>query len=131
MQNIEADIIADLTELNDRMSQYTFLVECGTELPHFPEQFRTEENLIHECQVNTWIWAEWRGKFLFFVGDSEALVIRGALSLLMELYNGRTREEIRNFSCSLLNTDCFKVHFTQEQIFGLKHVIEKLSGTLS
>ena len=127
MQQVEADILADLLELEDQMSQYTFLVECGLELPEYPAKFKTDEYLIHECQVNTWMHVEWTENRLNWQGTSDALVICGALSLLMEIYNERTKDEIQNFHCTLLEQDCFRVHFAQEQLKGLEVMVERLN----
>ena len=126
MKQIEDDILADLLELEDQMSQYTFLVECGLELPEYPAALKTDEYLIHECQVNTWMYLEWINDCLNWQGISDSLVICGALSLLMELYNGRTKEEIQNFHCSILEQPCFRVHFAQEQLKGLEYMVAKL-----
>ena len=126
MKQIEDDILADLLELEDQMSQYTFLVECGLELPEYPTALKTDEYLIHECQVNTWMHLEWIDDCLNWQGISDSLVICGALSLLMEIYNGRTREEIQNFHCSILEHPCFRVHFAQEQLKGLEYMVAKL-----
>ena len=69
MKQIEDDILADLLELEDQMSQYTFLVECGLELPEYPAALKTDEYLIHECQVNTWMHLEWIDDCLKLAGN--------------------------------------------------------------
>lgn len=127
MKQVESDILADLLELEDQMSQYTFLVECGLELPEYPVEFKTDEYLIHECQVNTWMHVEWVNGHLNWEGTSDALAICGALSLLMEIYNGRAKEEIQEFHCKLLEQDCFRVHFAQEQLKGLEYMVGRLN----
>lgn len=126
MEQTEADIMADLLELEDQMSQYTFLVECGLELPPYPSEYKIGDYLIHECQVNTWMHTEWENGFLKWQGTSDSLVICGALSLLMEIYNDRSAAEIQAFHCSLLKQECFRVHFAQEQLKGLTYMIRKL-----
>ncbi len=128
MQQTETDILNDLAELGDQMSQYTFLVECGLELPEYPAELKTEMYLIRECQVNTWMHTEWKDGRLHCQGTSDSLVICGALSLLMEIYNDRTEEEIKNFRCTMLQQDCFRMHFAQEQLNGLEYMIKKLYG---
>ena len=69
---------------------------------------------------------EWIDDCLNWQGISDSLVICGALSLLMEIYNGRTKEEIQNFHCSILEHPCFRVHFAQEQLKGLEYMVAKL-----
>ena len=59
-------------------------------MPEYPAALKTDEYLIHECQVNTWMHLEWIDDCLNWQGISDSLVICGALSLLMEIYNGRT-----------------------------------------
>lgn len=128
MQQMEKEIEDDLTELQDQMSQYVFLIECGMELPKYPEQYRTEENLIRECQVKTWIYTKFEEGRLRFYADSEALIIRGALSLLAEIYSGRSREEVERFHCTLVKKEFFRIHYTQEQMDGLLAILRKLEN---
>lgn len=128
MQQMEKEIEDDLTELQDQMSQYVFLIECGMELPKYPEQYRTEENLIRECQVKTWIYTKFEEGRLRFYADSEALIIRGALSLLAEIYSGRSREEVEQFHCTLVKKEFFRIHYTQEQMDGLLAILGKLEN---
>lgn len=124
MSEVEADIRADLTELSDGISQYSFLIECGAQLPEYPKQYRGEEYLIRECQVKTWLYAGWRDEKLLFYGDSESLIVRGALALIWEIYSGRSREETSGYHCGLLEFEGFTSHFTKDQIIGLKKVLE-------
>lgn len=85
MKQIEDDILADLLELEDQMSQYTFLVECGLELPEYPAALKTDEYLIHECQVNTWMHLEWIDDCLNWQGISDSLVICGVKTLKLDI----------------------------------------------
>ena len=127
MQELEKEIIADLKELSDVLSQFTYIVECGKEAAAFPEEFRKNEYLIPECQVKTWMAAEWEGGILKFYADSEAAIIRGALSLLAEIYDGRTRYEISRFSCTLIENEMFAAHFTQQQLHGIRVILERIT----
>lgn len=128
MTELETDILNDLKELGDTISQYTFLIACAGECPPFPEEFKTEENLVRECQVNTWMHVTAENGAVHFQIDSEALIIKGALSLLVELYNERSLEEVRNFTCSLPEHEDFSRHFNREQLDGVKAIIQKLSS---
>ena len=127
MQELEQDIVNDLKELGDTISQYTFLIVCAGECPPFPEELRTEDNLVRECQVKTWIDAALVNDKVSFQLDSEALIIKGALSLIREIYNGRTMDEVREYRCGLTEYEGFTKHLTKEQLKGVKVIIEKLS----
>ncbi len=128
MQELESDILNTLKELGDAISQYSFLIACAGETPSFPEEQRTEENLVHECQVNTWMYITSNDNKVLFLMDSEALIIKGALSLLLELYNGRDIDEVRSFRCSLPEHEDFSRHFNAEQLNGVRTILKKLSN---
>ncbi len=122
----EKDILNDLRELEDTISQYTFLIGCAGECLPFPEEYRTDEYLIRECLVKTWVYAGWEDERCVFLADSESLIVKGALSLLQELYAGRSRMEIAGYHCGLLDEEIFCQHFTGEQIAGLRVILKKL-----
>lgn len=127
MQELEQDIVNDLQELGDTISQYTFLIACAGECPPFPEEFRTEEHLVRECQVKTWIHAEMIDDKVSFLLDSEALIIKGALSLIREIYQGRAVKEVQSYHCTLTEHEEFTKHLTREQLEGVKAIIKELS----
>ncbi len=124
MEELETDILKDLEELGDSISRYTYLIACAGECLPFPEEEKTEEYLIRECQANTWVHMYWEDERCCFFADSESLIVKGALALLQEIYTGRSREEIASYRCGLLENDLFAEHFTREQRIGLAHIIE-------
>ena len=128
MKELEQDIMNDLMELGDTISQYTFLIACAGEVPPFPEELKNDDHLVRECQVNTWINVMVNDDRVLFQMDSEALIIKGALSLLCELYNERSLEEVRGFHCTLTEYEEFTKHFNKEQLEGVKAIIEKLAA---
>ena len=127
MREIEQDILNDLEELNDTISQYSYLIACADECSAFPEEYRTAEHLIKECQVNTWVALRWEEDRCRLYADSEALLVKGALALLQEIYEDRTKAEVESYHCVLLQTESFIRHFTKEQREGLIHILNVLS----
>ena len=127
MQETEADILSDLSELGDAISQYTYLVECASEKREYPETWRKREYLVPECQVHTWLHVEWKDGRSRFDSDSESLIICGALALLQEIYDGRLPEELQSYQCRLLETENFTRHFTANQLTGLHEIMERLT----
>ena len=126
MQETENDILSDLSELGDAISQYTYLVECASEKREYPEIWRKREYLVPECQVNTWLHVEWKEGKSRFDSDSESLIICGALALLQEIYDDRLPEELQSYQCRLLETENFTRHFTANQLTGLREIMERL-----
>ena len=126
MSNLEEDILNDLSELENPMDQHSFLVACAGECLTFPEQYRTETNLIKECQVNTWVHTSWLDDTCVFFADSESLIVKGILALLQEIYSGRSKEEIHLFSCRLLDSPLISAHLNEAQLTGLRAIILSL-----
>lgn len=121
------DMLDDLHELSDRMLQYAYLVECGRDLPSLSEEFRTDEFLVPECQARTWVGVKSNqgGREVF--GDSESLVVRGALSLVKELCDGRSADEIASCGWSLFDDEAFSRHFTKMQVNGLRAAVKRVA----
>lgn len=126
MQETENDIFSDLSELEDAISQYTYLVECASEKREYPENWRKQEYLVPECQVNTWLHVEWKDGRSRFDSDSESLIICGALALLQEIYDDRLPEELQSYQCRLLESENFNRHFTANQLNGLHEIMKQL-----
>lgn len=126
MREIENEILQDLDDLDDGMMQVTYLVECGKFLECMPEPFKTDENLIRECQVKTWLYCNIIQNKVVFYADSEALLVKGALALLQEIYAGRSRRELQEYDCRLLEEQKFMTHYTANQQKGLRAILEKL-----
>ena len=126
MKDLETDILNDLSELENPMDQYSFLVACAGECLAFPEQYRTEVNLIKECQVNTWVHTGWLDDTCVFFADSESLIVKGVLALLQELYSGRSQAETQAYSCTLLDSPLIQKHLNEAQLKGLKAIAASL-----
>ena len=127
MQETETDILKDLEELGDTISQYSFLIACAGESRPFEDSLRTEENLVKECQMKTWLSVYAEDGILHFSADSESLIVKGALALLQEIYDKRTLEEVKEYRCGLMDNDLFARHFHRDQLVGIRAIVEKLA----
>ena len=123
MQEIEQDIFNDLKELGDDISQYTYLLQCASECRDYPEEYRTEVYLVRDCQMKTWLRVAWEKEHCVFDADSEALIVRGALALLQEIFDGRKIEEVKAYNCQLLEEKLFTKHFNRDQLKGLRAIV--------
>ncbi|MCR5083348.1 MAG: SufE family protein [Parasporobacterium sp.] len=123
MAEVEKDILTDLEELGDPISRYSFFIECAKECKTLPEEYRTDDYKIKECQVNTWAVLCKDNDRCHFYADSEALLVKGALTLLQEIYENRTEEETSSYKCGLLNEEAFISVFTPKQRKGLEEIL--------
>lgn len=126
MKETEDDIIRDLRELGDDMSQYTYLISCGKELELLPEEERTDQWRIRECQVKTWVKPSLTAGKVSLKAYSEALIVSGVLALIQEIYEQRTPEEVREYPCALLDYEEIRSFLTEDQVRGLRAILENL-----
>lgn len=87
-------VVEDFSMFDEWLDKYEYLISLGKELPAFPEEKKTEDRLIKGCQSRVWLDCEERDGRLWFSADSDAVITRGIISLLVKVYSGRTREEI-------------------------------------
>lgn len=128
MRETEQSIQADLDMLGDGLSRMEYLLGCAREDPGIPEKERRKEDLVADCQMNTWLMVRWEGDVLKLRTDSESLLVKGALSLIAEIYNGRSRREAAEYTCTLLCDESFAALFNGEQKKGLRSVLNTLKG---
>lgn len=126
MEEVQRSIQEDLAQLADPLSQMEYLLACARASQGIPPDQRREENLVPSCQARTWVITGWGGGLLHIQADSESFLVRGALALLCEVYDGRHREEIQSFTCRLLEDPGFTGRLTSEQRKGLASILERL-----
>lgn len=91
------DLIQEFDDLGDWADQCELLIDIGRDLPPFPDEFRTDENKVHGCQSNVWMVAEivsGSSPVIELKADSDAMLVRGLLAIILLVYSGRTAEEI-------------------------------------
>ena len=125
MEQTQDDILNDLHDLGTTIAQYSYLIECAAGAERFDDSLHDDCNLIRDCAVNTWLAVQYRNGSPVLVGDSESLIVRGAIALLEEIYNYRSSAEIEAFSCTLLDDEMFRKHFSPKQRKGLKSAIAR------
>lgn len=90
----QQEIINEFDFLDDWEQKYEYIIDLGKELVGFPEDKKTDENLIKGCQSKVWINAEFKDGKLFFEADSDGVLPKGIVSLLVSIYSGHTTKEI-------------------------------------
>jgi len=91
------EILDDLSFFDDWEERYKYIIDLGKELPEMPQSLQTAERLVKGCQSNVWIDVDRDGDRLLFAVDSDAVIVRGLLAVVMAAYHGKTAVEITAF----------------------------------
>ncbi len=125
------DIAADFEFLDDWEDRYRYIIELGKELPPLAEEDHTEENRVHGCVSQVWLKVMPEGNgpdaVLHFAADSDALIVRGLVAILLSMVEGKTAREIMDMGIKArLESLGLQEHLTQQRANGLASMIQRL-----
>ena len=122
----ENEIISEFSMFDDWLDKYEYIIDLGKSLDSFPESSKTDEKLIKGCQSRVWLdWKTEDGK-LYFQADSDAIITRGIISLLIRIYSGRTPEEILASDFSVVEKIGLKQNLRPTRANGLLSMIDTI-----
>ena len=129
LQEAKDKVVEDFSMFDEWLDKYEYLIGLGKELEEYPEEARTEDRLIKGCQSRVWLDSEKRDGKLFFKADSDAIITKGIISLLISVYSGRTPEEIAGDDFAFLDEIGLKENLSPTRAGGLVSMIETLKRT--
>lgn len=94
INQIQDEIIKEFAEVDDWMDRYGMIIDLGNTIPPIDEQYRTPQHLIEGCQSRVWLNAEERDGRVYFTADSDAIIVKGIIALLIKVLNGQTPADI-------------------------------------
>ena len=94
IEELQQEIIEEFSAFDDWMDKYQLLIDLGTEQEPLDEKYKTESNLIDGCQSRVWLQADYRDDRLWFAAESDALIVKGIIALLIRVFNGQTPHDI-------------------------------------
>ena len=122
----QQQIVEEFSLYDDWLDKYEYLIELGKSLEGLPEEKKTEDRLIKGCQSRVWLDTEISGGNLVFEADSDALITRGIISLLVNVYSGCTPQEILEDDFSFLDTLGLRENLSPTRAGGLASMIETI-----
>lgn len=126
IQEVEAEIVENFSMFDEWLDKYEYLIELGKNLDAYPEGEKTEENLIRGCQSRVWLNSSFEEGRIWFKADSDAIITKGIISLLISVYNGRTPEEIQASDFSFIEKIGLKENLSPTRANGLVSMIETI-----
>ena len=128
LEEKKQQVIEDFSLYDEWLDKYEYLIELGKALEPFPEEKKTEDRLIKGCQSRVWLDSELRDGKLFFSADSDAIITKGIINLLIRVLSNRTPQEIADAPLSYIDQIGLKEHLSPTRSNGLMSMIEQIKG---
>ena len=126
LKDVQEEIVDDFSMYDEWLDKYGYLIELGKNLTSYPEEKKTDDRLIKGCQSRVWLdWSMEEGR-LYFSADSDAIITKGIISLLISVYSGRTPEEIAADDFSFLGRIGLKENLSPTRANGLVSMIQTI-----
>ena len=126
INEIQDEIISEFSELTEWMDRYSLLIELGNELVDFDETYRIDQNLIEGCQSQVWLNAEMNNGKIFYMADSDAIIVKGIIALLIKVLNNRTPDEIIGSDLYFIDKIGLKEHLSPTRSNGLLAMVKQM-----
>lgn len=126
IEDVQKALVEQLKKYDNWKDRYKLLIDMGKKLQDMPEAYKTEENRIHGCQSQVWLHTEEKDGRLFFTGMSDAAIVSGLVAMLLQVYNGRTPEEILKAPLDFLKEMGLLQHLSPNRANGLYHMIKRI-----
>jgi cysteine desulfuration protein SufE len=128
IQEIQEELIEEFGLFDDWADKYEYLIDLGKKLPNLSETFKTEENVIKGCQSRVWLHAEKQGNQIVFEADSEAVIVKGMISMLIRVLSNHTAEEIMKADLYFIDQIGMSQHLAQTRSNGLLSMVKQMKN---
>ena len=126
INDIQDEIIDDFSIFDDWMGKYQYIIDLGKDLPLIDEQYKTEDHIIKGCQSLVWLRAEKEEGVVNFTADSDAIITKGIIALLIRVLSGHKPEEIANSDLYFIDEIGLKEHLSPNRSNGLVSMVKQM-----
>jgi len=120
------EIIEEFSEFDDWMDRYQVLIDLGNELPPLDQKYKSDQNLIEGCQSNVWLQAEYKDGKVYYQAESDALIVKGIISLLIKVISGHTPDEILDADLYFIEKIGLREHLSPTRSNGLVSMVKQM-----
>ncbi|HWK04325.1 MAG TPA: SufE family protein [Puia sp.] len=120
------EIIADFELFGDWMDKYEYIIQLGKDLPLIDAQYKVDENLIRGCQSRVWLHADYKDGRLFFTADSDAVITKGLVSLVILVLSGHSPKEIADADLYFIDAIGLSSHLSPTRSNGLLSMVKQI-----
>jgi cysteine desulfuration protein SufE len=126
IQQAEQQLIEEFSYFSDWMDKYNYIIELGKELPLIAPQYKTSQYLISGCQSQVWLHADFIDEKIIFTADSDAIITKGIVNLLIKVLSNRTPQEILEAKLDFIDTIGLRAHLSPTRSNGLNSMLKQM-----
>ncbi len=126
IKEIQNEIVDEFSMFDDWMERYEYIIELGKGLPIIEEQYKTEDNIIKGCQSKVWVYAEEKDGKVVFSADSDAILTKGIIAILIRAFSNQTPAAILEANTDFVDEIGLKEHLSATRANGLVSMIKKI-----
>lgn len=126
MKDIQEEIIDEFEMFDDWMQRYEHIIESGKTLPEIDEKYKSEDALIKGCQSKVWLHGEFKDGRLYFTADSDAILTKGIIALLLRVYSGQSPKDILDEEPFFIDEIGLKEHLSPTRANGLLSMVKQI-----
>ena len=126
INELQNNVIEEFADFDDWMDKYALLIDLGNSLPPLEEKYKTESNLIEGCQSRVWLQADYVDGKILFKGESDAVIVKGIVSLLISILSDHTPQEILDADLYFIEKIGLKEHLSPTRSNGLVAMVKQM-----
>lgn len=123
---IQDDIIEEFSMFEDWEERYQYMIDLGKTLPLIDEEYKTQSNIIKGCQSKVWVHAEMKGDTVVFTADSDAIITKGIIAILIRAFSNQQPKDIIEADTSFIDEIGLKEHLSPTRANGLVSMIKQI-----
>jgi cysteine desulfuration protein SufE len=126
ISELQEQVVSEFSLFDDWMDKYNYLIEMGRSIPIIDENFKTDQYVITGCQSKVWLHADYRDGKIFFSADSDAIITKGIVNLLIRVLSGHTPDEILNADMDFIEKVGLREHLSPTRSNGLTSMVKQM-----
>jgi cysteine desulfuration protein SufE len=126
ISEVQEQVVSEFSLFDDWMDKYNYLIEMGRSIPIIDENYKTDQYVITGCQSKVWLHADYRDGKIFFSADSDAIITKGIVNLLIRVLSGHTPDEILNADMDFIEKVGLREHLSPTRSNGLTSMVKQM-----
>lgn len=128
IEQIETEIVEEFSLFDSWDDKYEYIIDLGKKLLPLPEEYKKEENKVKGCQSTVWLVADYKNGNIYYQAESDAVIVKGLISMLIRVLNGQTPDNIINAKMDFINKIGMTSHLAQTRSNGLLAMVKQMKN---